>query len=255
MHISCLLVTDQSKVVGILTERDIIHALNDLMPTSNTVETVMAHDLISVQDSEEIHKAYHTMVAHGIRHLLVLDREASPVGVLTETDFRNQNGRHSYAGTLDVASVMSHRYVEMSANLPATKATLEMQAHRLECVIVTDGNAPVGILTVRDMVRLYRLQMAEARLEDVRSKPVLTVRSDAPLNDAANLMQQHNVRRLVVIDDHHHVIGLLNQHDLVKYMEDEYIQMLQHLVISQALDLTEIRFLTLVNILPEIIFV
>lgn len=255
MHISCLLVTDQSKVVGILTERDIIHALNDLMPTCNTVEAVMAHDLISVQDSEEIHKAYHTMVAHGIRHLLVLDREASPVGVLTETDFRNQNGRHSYAGTLDVASVMSHRYVEMSANLPATKATLEMQAHRLECVIVTDGNAPVGILTERDMVRLYRLQMAEARLEDVMSKPVLTVRSDAPLNDAANLMQQHNVRRLVVIDDHHHVIGLLNQHDLVKYMEDEYIQMLQHLVISQAHELTENRFLTLVNNLPQKIFV
>jgi len=34
-------------------------------------------------------------------------------------------------------------------------------------------------------------------------------------------------------------------------MEDEYIQMLQHLVVSQAHELTENRFLTLVNNLPQ----
>jgi PAS domain S-box-containing protein/putative nucleotidyltransferase with HDIG domain len=251
LRISCLLVADEGNVVGILTERDIIRALNSLIPTSNKVETVMVHDVISVQDSEEMHVAYHTMMAHGIRHLLVIDQHGSPIGVLTETDFRNKKKGDSFEGALDVAKVMSHGYVAMPASSPAAEASLEMQARSLECVIVTDGNMPIGILTERDMVRLYRLQLVEARLDEVMSKPVLTVRSDALLNDAANLMKQNGIRRLVVTDDFNHVIGLLNEHDLVKYMEDEYIQMLQHLVISQAQELTENRFLTLVNNLPQ----
>lgn len=255
LHISCLLVEDEGKVVGIITERDIIRAFNASIPIFDKVETVMTRGVITVQDTEEIHTAYHTMVVHGIRHLLVLDRQQSPIGVLTETDFRNQKREDFFKNTLDVARVMSHVYVEMPANSPAAQASLEMQARSLGCVVVTDRNMPVGILTERDMVRLFRLQLTEAKLEEVMSKPVLTVRPDALLVDAAKLMKQKDVRRLVVTDNSGHVIGLLSEHDLIQNMEDEYVQMLELLVISQAHQLTEDRFFTLVNNLPQKIIV
>lgn len=251
LHISCLLVEDQGKVVGIMTERDIIRALNTLVPISESIETVMTQNVISVQDTEEIHEAYRTMVAHGIRHLLVLDQQQLPIGVLTETDFRNQNEVDSVEDELDVARVMSHVYVEMPPSSRVAQVSLEMQARSVDCVVVTEGNRPVGILTERDMVRLYRLQLTEAKLEKVMSKPVLTVRSDSLLADAAKLMKRDNVRRVVVTDNSGHVVGVLSEHDLVLNMEDAYIQMLKHLVISQANQLTEDRFFTLVNNLPQ----
>jgi PAS domain S-box-containing protein/putative nucleotidyltransferase with HDIG domain len=248
---SCLLVAHGKHVAGIVTERDIIRALNSHIPIATPVEAIMTRDVIGVSASEELHKAYHTMVVHRIRHLLVVDDVGQPVGVLSETDFRKQRGVESFIGALDVTRVMSQDFLEMSVDSLATQASNQLQKRVLECAIVTEHGKPIGILTERDLVRLYHRQLLDAKIDEVMSKPVLTIKYDALLIDAANLMKEKNVKRLVVTDVAGNICGILNEHDLVKNMEDEYIQMLQHLVFSQAQALTEDRFRALVNHLPQ----
>jgi PAS domain S-box-containing protein len=255
LRISCLLVEGSGEIIGILTERDVIRALNQMIPTSHTVDTVMTRGVICIKETEERHAAYHIMALHGFRHLLVTDTEGEPTGVITETDFRKNYGIENFIGVLNVAKVMSQEYLGMRGDSLAMEASAEMQSRNISCVVVLEQRKPVGIVTERDMVRLFRLQKLDSRLAEVMSEPVHSVTQDVLLTDAVTAMQTLQIRRFVVVDEIGRMVGILNEHDIVRHLEDEYIDMLQQLVIKQAQKLNDDKFRAVVNHLPHKIMV
>jgi CBS domain-containing protein len=70
------------------------------------------------------------------------------------------------------------------------------------CVVVEDKNSgknvkPVGILTERDVVRIFgTLDSASSRspLSEIMSKPLITISTDSSIKDAIQTMQQKNIR-------------------------------------------------------------
>ncbi|MDX2239177.1 MAG: CBS domain-containing protein, partial [Leptolyngbyaceae cyanobacterium bins.302] len=50
---------------------------------------------------------------------------------------------------------------------------------------------------------------------------VITITSDKPLRDAAQLMHERNVHRLPVVDSSGHVVGILTRGDIVRAMAAE----------------------------------
>jgi CBS domain-containing protein len=67
-------------------------------------------------------------------------------------------------------------------------------------VAVVDGEALVGIVTDRDLVRraLARDYPGDARIDAVMSSPVVTIDADADLHEAYAVFRTHAVRRLAV---------------------------------------------------------
>jgi CBS domain-containing protein len=45
---------------------------------------------------------------------------------------------------------------------------------------------------------------------------VIAIAPDAPLADAAKLMLENNVSGLPVVDARRHVVGIVNEHDLLR---------------------------------------
>ncbi|MDO9270243.1 MAG: CBS domain-containing protein [Methylobacter sp.] len=255
LRISCLLIEEAGKIIGILTERDVLRSLNQKIPITQTVDTVMTREVICIKETEERHAAYHTMALHGFRHLLVVDDEGKPTGVITETDFRKNYGIENFIGILNVARMMSQGYFGMRGDSLAMEASTEMQTRNISCVVVLEQRKPIGIVTERDMVRLFRLQKLDLRLAEVMTAPVHSVTPDMLLIDAVAKMQTLKIRRFVVVDESGDMIGILNEHDIVRHLEDEYIDMLQQLVIKQAQKLNDDKFRAVVNHLPHKIMV
>jgi CBS domain-containing protein len=89
-------------------------------------------------------------------------------------------------------------------------------------VIVSLGDPemkPLGIITERDIVRilgklepwLYRMP-----LRTMMSKPVITIEATASLKEAMDKMNSNNIRRLVVVDSKHKMIGIITEKDIFK---------------------------------------
>ena len=75
-----------SKVAGIVTERDILHAVsggNDL--DSTPVEEIMTKDPVAGAPGWEIPRAVRTMIDGGFRHLLVKEMD-DPIGIVSLRD-------------------------------------------------------------------------------------------------------------------------------------------------------------------------
>jgi diguanylate cyclase (GGDEF)-like protein len=87
-RIGSLIATDQDdKVVGIITERDIIFdcIAPGKDPATLTVSDIMTGDIVSVDPDASINDADNLMAAHGVRHIPIVD-DGKPVGMISARD-------------------------------------------------------------------------------------------------------------------------------------------------------------------------
>jgi len=224
-HISSVLVVELNKPVGIVTERDILRALETLVPPTQAVATVMGHPLVSARQSLSLHDAYHLMAEKGVRHLLVTDEANSAVGIVSESDFRFHLGLEFFRRLQDVRTVMSARMPVLPPTVLLREALAAMAARDANCAVVVVDGAPVGMVTERDAVRFYRQGKGtlDQPLADVMSSPVATIPVNTHLHDAMERMQSQHIRHLVVVADDGQVAGILSEHDVVRQLENEYL--------------------------------
>jgi diguanylate cyclase (GGDEF)-like protein/PAS domain S-box-containing protein len=224
-RISSVLVMDLGKPVGIITERDILRALETMVPPEQAVVKVMGRPLVSARQDLALHDAYHLMAEKGVRHLLVTDQENQPVGIVSESDFRFHLGLEFYRRLQDVRTVMSARMPVLPPSAPLRDAVAAMAARDANCAIVAVDGVPVGMVTERDGVRFYRQGQAalEQPLSEVMSAPVTTIPVGTHLHDAMDLMQSQHIRHLVVVGEDGRVAGILSEHDVVRQLENEYL--------------------------------
>src|SRR5487761_2493997 len=90
-RISSIVVTDeQSHSVGILTERNMLHAMQSGCPPDAALEKVMSSPVITVPESMTCLDAYQICLRDGIRHLVIVGDDRKLLGVVSETGRRSE---------------------------------------------------------------------------------------------------------------------------------------------------------------------
>jgi predicted transcriptional regulator len=90
--VSSVAITDEEnnkKVVGILTERDIVKSIaKGVPPDSITAGSLMSSSILSIRKDQPIEEAALLMIRNKVRHLLVEDPSShnGVIGIITATD-------------------------------------------------------------------------------------------------------------------------------------------------------------------------
>ena len=83
-----VVVTENGKPIGILTERDILKSIADeMMEPENKVEIIMSTPLIAVNSSASVGEAAEVMLTNNIRRLIVKENEEY-VGILSQRELQ-----------------------------------------------------------------------------------------------------------------------------------------------------------------------
>jgi CBS domain-containing protein len=101
-NIGVLVVVDEnSKLVGIISERDIIHrAARSEAIFSLPVSEVMTKDVVTGLPQDDVISVAHTMTEKRFRHLPILDDNGSLVGIISIGDVLKSQ-RDEYRGEID----------------------------------------------------------------------------------------------------------------------------------------------------------
>ncbi len=84
--VGCAIAIEKEVVAGIITERDILHAIaREQNIDETTVADVMTREVVSGESGWDLLKAVKTMIDGGFRHLLVMDMD-EPVGIVSLRD-------------------------------------------------------------------------------------------------------------------------------------------------------------------------
>lgn len=243
--VSCLLVIESGRPVGILTERDVICLAHGRVSPAKEVRSVMSGPLLTAPGDLDFRSGHLLLIRHGIRHLVVLDSGGDLLGIVSESDFRAHFGQDVYSRLHGLDSVMESNHVRLAPDRTVAEALARMVAHRLEYVLIADGDQVLGILTERDLPRLLAryAEPAGMPLREVMSSPLLAIPVDTAVSEAVERMARHGIRHMAVTDAGGEVLGIVSQHRLVErlgllFLEDGRIHAETRL--AWLLDATEV---------------
>jgi CBS domain-containing protein len=91
---SLVVVNNQNKPQGIVTERDIVRraCINDIRTSALSLREIISSPIITIDSNESASKAVDMMLQHNVRHLLVVDKksDSKPIGIITPLDIRSE---------------------------------------------------------------------------------------------------------------------------------------------------------------------
>lgn len=121
--------------------------------------------------------------------------------------------------------------VETTAPAENTKEAAErMHDKHIGSLPVVDNGQLVGIITDRDIcvrVTATGRDAVSTRVKEVMGKAVATCFADQDVNDAAKIMIDHHIRRLVVLDRNQVISGFLSVDDLARASHELASQVLE----------------------------
>ena len=103
-------------------------------------------------------------------------------------------------------------------------ATVMKEENVGSVVIVDDDDSPVGIVTDRDLVLNVlepREDPSQVTAGDVMADALVTVDPDRGVLDAIEIMHEHSVRRLPIVDSAGAMAGIVTLDDLVRLLAEE----------------------------------
>ena len=124
-----------------------------------------------------------------------------------------------------VADVMTKSVMSVELNTNAKECSKAMAKRGVSCAVVTQSGSAVGIITERDLVSKVLAESIDARsvlVRDIMSTPLITIGPDARLTNAAELMAQYRIRRLVVVDTTGSLVGIVTTGDIARTLAEKH---------------------------------
>jgi CBS domain-containing protein len=117
-----------------------------------------------------------------------------------------------------VSDVMT-KQVHVAGPLAPFKQLVRLIAeNRVSAIPIVDQRGiPIGIVSESDLLEEEKHlgRPKDATASRFMTSPVITVAADASRSQAASLMRERNVRRLVVVDDRGRIAGIVSRSDLL----------------------------------------
>ncbi len=242
--ISSLVVEKDNKPLGIFTERALIQLrVHGDINYSRPIHQVMSSPPFTAHVEMDYREAYHLLLNHRIRHLIVTNSQGNLVGIVTGTDFLAHLGLEYFMEFKSVGQVMMRDVLSLPPSATAFTAMKLMHDRRVSSLVIEQNGCPEGIVTERDLLRLIRaeMQLQQVQLHQVMSRPVQTVFSDVSSHKAAKDLLEKGVRRLVVINSSGQCVGIITETDLIKGLRTSYTDHLKEVINIQARQLQKVQ--------------
>jgi CBS domain-containing protein len=121
-----------------------------------------------------------------------------------------------------VSDVMTKQVIYLPAETPLDEAAKAMQDADIGDVVVTEGAGIIGMMTDRDIVVRVVAERKDAvstTIGSITTREVVMIEQSSSVADAANLMRDRGVRRVLVCDSDRNLVGILSLGDLAMRMD------------------------------------
>lgn len=115
-----------------------------------------------------------------------------------------------------VRDVMNKNVVVAEPEITVKEAAGIMSQHHIGSLVILKDKKIIGIITERNiLVAVAQGKDAElTTVEEIMSKNVITIAPDKTIEEAVNLMVEHKVKKLPVVDDDK-LIGIITASDII----------------------------------------
>ena len=246
--VSRLVVVDDGKHVGIITEKDIglflfsetsKQGLDEIPITKIMKPIEFVNKDLTPEDSAKI------MIEKGISSLAIGNDDLVEA-IFTKSDLVRYFAEN-FSGQKKVVDFMTHDFESTHTAAPLYKVVRKMLEKKISRIIVKNQNEePVGIISFRNLFRIsvelgseedysgYTLSDNIRRgflseegfgnislARDIMTKGLISVKFNDDLVDACNILLENNVSGLAVLDGNGTIAGIISKTDITKALQDD----------------------------------
>lgn len=252
---TCVLVVEAGRLQGIFTQRDAVRCLvTPLQQQERTLGELMTVNPITLAEAnvDAITIAqyfYH----HHIRHLPVVHPDGTILGLITPHQIRQVLQPADLLRLKSIEEVMTHPVIQADLDTALPAIAAQMTQHHISCVVITaphpshTGRQALGIITEADMVTqaAQTADLTPLPACSIMTTPVFTIAPQATMWEAHQRMNQQQVRRLVVVNEHQHILGIVTQTNVLRATDcvelDRTLIALQQVLEQQQQELAKLN--------------
>ena len=247
-----LVVDEKGQIVGVVTKWGMLRAIGLKGPIWKRrvhdryfIDYVMDTDIPRVRADDSIEKVALLMTQSKAEVAIVEDEKGQPIGFITKDDIVDAYAQHM-AGRAKVENIMTPgRIGIVHPHHSLYHAVKKMQTFYLDALTVYDGSKILGVVSAnrlpfvayedavtgiksRRLIWVRKLVKGAARKgRYVKVTPLLVLDALVPLRDiyvetsddvvkAIELMKQHNVDGVPVVDEEGRVAGVVTKTDIIR---------------------------------------
>jgi CBS domain-containing protein len=125
-----------------------------------------------------------------------------------------------------IDEIMSKKIETIEESASVQQVAINMKDKNTSSLIVVDSSGkPKGLVTERDLVRkvcVKDVHTSKVTIQEIMSLPLITINPNESPSTAIDIMLQHNIRHLLVVDDKIDIkkpVGIVTPRDLTRYQE------------------------------------
>ena len=247
-RIGRLIIQEDQKPVGIITEKDFVRYLSTSKrpPSTVQIKDIMSKNLITLTADRTVSECASLMKQNKISSVVIVNDDYTLDGIITKTDLVSFFLMIDSA-SLKASKIMTKKIITASPNDSIFEVQSILLNHKIGRVVVAKNQVPVGIITYRDFIpaKLLDLQRdfiePEERTEvfwspyindlnishpsylltftakDIMSKNVVHVEPTDPVYTCAIIMIRHGISGLPVVKNKK-LVGIITKSDLVNIL-------------------------------------
>ena len=225
-NIGSILIESEGHICGIWTRTDLLKLdVNDQQVFDSPISEVMSSPVCQVHQDELISSATYFFHKKQLHHLLVVDHDERPIGVLSESDLVNAKSSESFLEGISIRELLAGELHFISPDASVRELQNAMCHHRVDALVVQgESIGEYGIISMRDLLRCFsdedRFHTIKAK--DIASWPLKSVCETKSLAFVRNFMMRHGFHHLGVKNEAGDLIDLINFSSLLHRIEENF---------------------------------
>jgi len=228
-HVSGLPVVDDTGLVGIVSEKDVLRLLYETEHLQGVVKDYMTKDIITFDEDDDLADICECLANNNFRRVPIL-HQGSLAGIISRSDIirtcnsifktRNmaQRATRREIGPL-AGDVMNRGLITVKRNTDIYEAMEILATMNVTGLpVVDDYMNLVGMVTEKDMLELIRDPNAQpGNTESFMTEDVASFNHDDSLFDVCDCLINNHFRRVPILNQGR-VVGVVSRADLMVYI-------------------------------------
>ena len=238
-NISGLPVVDDTGLVGIISEKDVLRLLRDTEFLTSSVEDYMTRDVVCFDEEDSIVDICNCLMNNSFRRVPIT-YEGKLTGIISRADLikscihkfkpKEQVGESAKGKErFQAKDVMQCGLLTVKRETPIYEA-MEIIATRniTGLPVVDDGMNLVGIVSEKDVLRLLCDPNAKlGNAEDFMTEEVVSFNHEDSVFDICDCLVNNNFRRVPILNQGR-IVGIISRVDLILYILKNKLAFFKH---------------------------
>jgi len=227
--IGSVVLLEDRKPVGIVTERDILGKYVNGASLMHPAITFATRTIIATHANRTLEYGLSTMLERNVRRIILLTSEGEFSGLVLQEQMLKYLEEDVYKVHLYLEDILKNRQLfTADKETPISEVLEQMRIERIGSVLITNERGQSqGIVTERDILKCIYEGEFLAPVRTIMSVPVVSMPKRATLLDAIREMEQCQIRRIVVTDEHKNALGIVTNRDVMKRIRHNYGEVIE----------------------------